>query len=47
MMAKILFGTNEEIEDKKIEKLRKEIEELNFELRIMEANAEKRRSNRY
>ena len=43
MMAKILFGNNEEMEEKQMEKIRREIEDLNFELQIMEANLEKRR----
>jgi hypothetical protein len=46
MMAKILFGNNEEIEEKQMEKIRREIEDLNFELQIMEANREKRRKQK-
>jgi hypothetical protein len=46
MMAKILFGNNEEIEEKQIEKIRREIEDLNFELQIMEANRDKRRKQK-
>ena len=46
MMAKILFGNNEEMEEKQIEKMRREIEDLNFELQIMEANLEKRRKHK-
>jgi hypothetical protein len=46
MMAKILFGNNEEMEEKQMEKIRREIEDLNFELQIMEANREKRRNRK-
>jgi hypothetical protein len=46
MMARILFGNNEDIEEKQIEKIRREIEDLNFELQIMEANREKRRKQK-
>jgi hypothetical protein len=46
MMAKILFGNNEEMEEKQMEKIRREIEDLNFELQIMEANRDKRRKQK-
>ncbi len=45
-MAKILFGNNQDMEEKQIEKIRREIEDLNFELQIMEANRDKRRKQR-
>jgi len=42
-MAKILFGANEEIEEKKIEKMKREIEDLTLELQVMEARRENRK----
>ncbi len=42
-MAKILFGANEEIEEKQIEKMKREIEDLTLELQVMEARRENRK----